>query len=242
MAPELSSLWPSTEELTPDPSLCPPRPPAAEGTAGAQKPGGPRGSTQNPRPLPWPRPPAPRNGDRPPLLALRGPAWLSLPCPSPGRPRLSLLRLLLQEARRPRGQLTEGLLQLLAAPHVPHKAPLEGAHRGVELWVWRSQSGGAGRSPPPGCSCPPEGAAQRTSRARLETDGPPASRARQSQEVWLPRARSRWEQAARGPGRGSQRGWAIGGDRRPAGSFPHPRPLTSRNSTRPSSPSWLTQV
>lgn len=32
------------------------------------------------------------------------------------------------------GQLTEGLFQLFTAPNIDHKASLEGAHRGVELW------------------------------------------------------------------------------------------------------------
>lgn len=49
------------------------------------------------------------------------------------------------------GQLTEGLLQLFAAPNIHHEASLEGTHRGVELWLCMEgsvfQARGPRRSP-----------------------------------------------------------------------------------------------
>ena len=171
------------------------------------------------------------------------------------------------------GQLTEGFLQLFAASHIPHEASLEGAHRGIELWLPHRGVSFLGRGP--GRS-PPKGPGLALYRPWLPPP-PPTKRCEDTMNLqmpgWrrtrlcVPRGRCDGAQEARWPQpcvrlafqgaedlrqrllgfRHSQGPCGGGGapSRMPKDKpRPHarPAPLTSLNSTRPSSPSWLTQV
>lgn len=231
MAPEPSALWPSTKELTLDPAPAHPVRLRPRELLALRKHGGPkdrlglphriRGRCPGLGPLLPGADPSPQL--RPPLLALGAQPGSPFPAvpgatptlpltpgpPPPGGPR-------------PAGPLTEGLLQLLAAPHVSHEAPLEGAHGGVELRLWRSQSGGSGEVPPPTpaaaaspqralCTVTLRAGGRQTGPTRQGTAGPgglaaPGQAAAASLRSGLPGSRRLWPRPRVPAGLG-HRGW-----------------------------------